>query len=187
MIGRMIRSAKMKLTTPPKLMPPFHSTAASGTLPIEQTKAATATSGPMSGPHTFDAERVVGEEQVLPEGVRDPRRGRAGDEQADRDVAQHRRPLHHEVVADRGEPVRAAQPLRGLNPRRRRTCPSPRGPPSSRRPRVRRARGASASSRGVSSRRKQHGEQHDHHRAADELGRGELPAEQQAEDQARVR
>src|SRR5213080_2539022 len=33
--GRMIRSAKMKLTTPPKLMPPFHSAAASGTLLIE--------------------------------------------------------------------------------------------------------------------------------------------------------
>ena len=34
----MIRSAKMNDTTPPKLMPPFQSTAASGTLPIEQTK-----------------------------------------------------------------------------------------------------------------------------------------------------
>jgi hypothetical protein len=29
----MIRSAKIKATTPPKLMPPFHSTAASGMLP----------------------------------------------------------------------------------------------------------------------------------------------------------
>ena len=34
----MIRSAKMNAITPPKLMPPFHSTAASGTFPIEQTK-----------------------------------------------------------------------------------------------------------------------------------------------------
>ena len=34
----MIKSAKMNEMTPPKLMPPFHSTAASGTLPIEQTK-----------------------------------------------------------------------------------------------------------------------------------------------------
>lgn len=32
------------------LMPPFHSTAASGALPIEQTKVTTATSGPMTGP-----------------------------------------------------------------------------------------------------------------------------------------
>ena len=40
----------MKRTTPPKLIPPFQSAAASGTLPIEQTKAATATSGPMIGP-----------------------------------------------------------------------------------------------------------------------------------------
>src|SRR2546421_6439823 len=45
-MGRMIRSAKMKLTTPPKLMPPLHKTAAKGTLPTEQTKLKTATSGP---------------------------------------------------------------------------------------------------------------------------------------------
>ena len=51
----MIRSAKMKEMTPPKLIPPFHSTAASGTLPIEQTKLTTATSGPTTGPQTFDS------------------------------------------------------------------------------------------------------------------------------------
>ena len=43
----------MKLTTPPKLMPPFHKTAASGTLPTEQTKLKMATSGPTSGPSIF--------------------------------------------------------------------------------------------------------------------------------------
>src|SRR5438105_15693497 len=48
-MGRMIRSAKMKLTTPPKLMPPLHRTAANGTLPTEQTKLKIATSGPTSG------------------------------------------------------------------------------------------------------------------------------------------
>src|SRR6476469_8229175 len=52
MIGRMISSAKMKLITPPKLIPPFHSTAASGTLPTEQTKLSAATTGPISGPQT---------------------------------------------------------------------------------------------------------------------------------------
>src|SRR6266540_3239598 len=52
-IGRTIRSAKMNATTPPKLMPPFHSTAASGTLPIEQTNETTATSGPTSGPQSL--------------------------------------------------------------------------------------------------------------------------------------
>ena len=46
----MIRSAKMNAITPPKLIPPFHSTAASGTLPIEHTNESTATSGPISGP-----------------------------------------------------------------------------------------------------------------------------------------
>src|SRR5215467_12877850 len=49
-MGRIIRSAKMKLTTPPKLMPPLHKTAASGTLPTEQTKLTIDTSGPTSGP-----------------------------------------------------------------------------------------------------------------------------------------
>src|SRR5437899_9327679 len=51
----MIRSAKMKAITPPKLMPPFHSTAASGTLPIEQTKDSIETTGPISGPQSADA------------------------------------------------------------------------------------------------------------------------------------
>lgn len=41
-------SAKMKATTPPKLMPPFHSAAASGTLPTEQTKLMMAMKGPMT-------------------------------------------------------------------------------------------------------------------------------------------
>ncbi len=49
----MIRSAKTKDTTPPKLMPPFHSTPASGTLPIEQTKLSTAMTGPTTGPQTL--------------------------------------------------------------------------------------------------------------------------------------
>src|SRR5205807_4959997 len=52
-MGRMIRSAKMKLTTPPKLIPPLHSTAASGTLPTEQTKLTTETNGPTRGPSIF--------------------------------------------------------------------------------------------------------------------------------------
>ena len=40
----------MNEITPPKLMPPFQSTAASGTLPIEQTNESIATNGPTSGP-----------------------------------------------------------------------------------------------------------------------------------------
>ncbi|CFR86420.1 Uncharacterised protein [Mycobacterium tuberculosis] len=44
----------MNAMTPPKLMPPFHSTAASGTLPIEQTNETMATMGPMIGPQTAD-------------------------------------------------------------------------------------------------------------------------------------
>ena len=46
------RSAKMKLITPPKLMPPFHSTTASGMLPTEHTNVSIAITGPMIGPQT---------------------------------------------------------------------------------------------------------------------------------------
>src|SRR5215208_4522252 len=52
-IGSTSRSAKMNASTPPKLIPPFQSTAASGTLPIEQTKLPMATSGPISGPQNL--------------------------------------------------------------------------------------------------------------------------------------
>ena len=41
-----MRSAKMKEITPPKEMPPFHSAAASGTLPMEHTKLTMAMNGP---------------------------------------------------------------------------------------------------------------------------------------------
>ena len=51
----MIRSAKMNASTPPKLIPPFHSTAASGTFPIEHTNESIATSGPISGPQIVDS------------------------------------------------------------------------------------------------------------------------------------
>jgi hypothetical protein len=49
-MGSTMRSAKMNAITPPKLIPPFQSTAAKGTLPIEQTNEKTATTGPISGP-----------------------------------------------------------------------------------------------------------------------------------------
>ena len=98
----MIRSAKMNAITPPKLIPPFHSTAASGTLPIEQTKLSTEMTGPISGPHSLAASGWPVEEQVLPERVGHPGADGPGDQQADDDVADDGGPLHHEDVADRG-------------------------------------------------------------------------------------
>src|SRR5437016_1106441 len=50
----MIRSAKTKAITPPKLMPPFQSTAASGTLPTEHTKLSREITGPIKGPQTWE-------------------------------------------------------------------------------------------------------------------------------------
>src|SRR6266498_2223269 len=109
-IGMMIRSAKMNDTTPPKLIPPFHSTAARGALPMEQTKVTTATSGADQRTPQLRGERVVGEEQVLPERLGDPGACGAGDEQADGQVTQDRRPFHDEVVADRGDSGRRREP-----------------------------------------------------------------------------
>src|SRR5260370_42652579 len=51
----MIRSAKTNAMTPPKLIPPFHSTAANGTLPTEQTKLNNEITGPISGPQTCES------------------------------------------------------------------------------------------------------------------------------------
>ena len=99
----MIRSAKMKLITPPKLIPPFHSTAASGTFPIEQTKEKMEITGPSSGPQILASSGCPVKNRCLPEAVGHPGGQCAGDEQPEHDVAQHRRPLHHEYVGDRGE------------------------------------------------------------------------------------
>ena len=70
----MIRSAKMNASTPPKLIPPFHSTAASGTFPIEQTKLSIATSGPIERPPELRQRRVVGRGRAAARTSRAPRR-----------------------------------------------------------------------------------------------------------------
>ena len=107
----MIRSAKMNATTPPKLMPPFHSTPASGTLPIEQTKLSMLTTGPISGPQTLASARVPDEEQVAPEAVRHPSRHGSGNEQTGHDVADDSGPFHYEDVGHRGDALPRAEAL----------------------------------------------------------------------------
>ena len=97
----MIRSAKMNEITPPKLMPPFHRTRRQRHVADRADEGGHARrAGPMIGPQILAAQWVAGEEQVLPEAVGYPGRGGAGDQQTDDQVAQHRRPLHDEVVAD---------------------------------------------------------------------------------------
>src|SRR5467141_2674559 len=102
-IGMTIRSAKMKATTPPKLMPPFHSTAASGMLPTEHTKEITATSGPTIGPQSVASTGCPVRKDGLPERIRHPGRERARDQQPADDVEPDRGPIHHEILANRGE------------------------------------------------------------------------------------
>src|SRR5579871_6764099 len=68
-IGSTIRSAKMNAITPPKLMPPFQSTAASGMLPTEQTNDSTAIIGPSTGPQNlahsgWDVRKIFGHQSI---------------------------------------------------------------------------------------------------------------------------
>ena len=76
----MIRSAKMNATTPPKLIPPFQSTTASGTLPTEQHEADDRDQRADERAPDRRSAGVAGEEQPLPERVRDPRADRARDQ-----------------------------------------------------------------------------------------------------------
>jgi len=81
-IGMMSRSAKTKLITPPKLIPPFHSTTASGMLPTEQTKLSIAIIGPTSGPQTVfsagwfvrnsDCQKLFGTQAASAPAMRNP-------------------------------------------------------------------------------------------------------------------
>ena len=105
----MMRSAKRKAMTPPKEMPPFHRTAARGTLPTEQTKERTATRGPINGPPEPRQQRMPGEEEAGPPGLRHPGGEAAGDEQAAGDVGPQRVPVHPEVVAGGGDAFGAGE------------------------------------------------------------------------------
>ena len=84
----------MKASTPPKLIPPFQSTAASGTFPIEQTKLSIATAGPVSGPQNL-ANVGVEERPCQNESLAPPRREGAGDELPGRRRCRGRRQPSH--------------------------------------------------------------------------------------------
>ena len=102
MIGSTIRSAKMKAITPANEIPPDHSTAASGTFPIEQTKLSTAMIGPAI---TFSIVlnrrgRVLDEEEV--EEVVAEEADESGEEEPDGDLLPQHPPVAAEVVGDVG-------------------------------------------------------------------------------------
>src|SRR5258705_13735061 len=90
-------------------MPPFHSTAARGTLPIEQTNETIATMGPMIGPHSADSvgwsvmkkfrQNDSGTHAAMAPAMNNPRMR-----------SQDRRPLHDKHVRHRGEAPRGTDP-----------------------------------------------------------------------------
>jgi hypothetical protein len=157
-------------------MPAFQSTAASGTLPIEQTKERTATTGPTSGPQNFAKVSLPEKKNASHHEFGHPGGERAGDEEAADDVLPDRRPIHDEGMADGGEALaraqalpdgaavdrhvhlgvalhRAKQSAPGLLTRLLDEAPAQKAPEEER-------------------------EDDDHERPADELSEGELPAEQ---------
>ena len=176
----MIRSAKMKARTPPKLMPPFQSTAASGTLPIEQTKLSIATGGPDQRPPELRERRMVLEEER-------PARSESGTQAASapaisrppNDVAPDGGPVHDEVVRGRGEARRASGAAARASPvpptdMSISACPSiePRRPLSA-------SRACLVDEPLLQEDTEGERQQDDHQRPADELAEHELPAEQE--------
>src|SRR5713101_4914716 len=101
-LGSTIRSARMKATTPPKLIPPFQSIAASGIFPTEQTNDTIATKGPIIGPQNFARIGCVTKKNE-PETIGYPYRQRSRQEEPHRNIKPNRRPVHHEVMTDRGQ------------------------------------------------------------------------------------
>ena len=81
-IGSTIRSAKMKAITPPKLMPPFQKTAASGTFPIEGDERDDGDEWTDQRAPYLGERRMIDEEERLPEGVRHSGGECARDQQA---------------------------------------------------------------------------------------------------------
>ena len=171
----------MNAITPAKQIPPDHSTAASGTLPTEQTKLRTAISGPT---RTFSIVRTrarrVGDEEAVEEVVAE-QADEAGEQEADRDLLPEHLPVAAEVVGDVGPGVErgAAARARAARSPRRVVLVAGVGLP-----------GRARAPRCLEPRRDEQPQQHRHQRdqddAADELGERELPADQHPEDQARA-
>jgi len=91
----------MNAITPPKLMPPFQRTAASGMFPTEHTNEMIATSGPAIGPQNDASSGCSTRKKRLPKRVRHPRSHCAGNQQAANDVEPDCGPIHHKIMADR--------------------------------------------------------------------------------------
>ena len=149
----------------------------SGTLPIEQTKLSTEITGPMSGSHSLAASGWLVRNRCCRKELGTQAATAPGDQQADDRDADDGGPLHDEDVADRGVAVAAEQPV----------APAAAGGGAH----VHRGVAFHRSGKALTSLLAGGGDetladedperechQHDHDRAAGELGQGELPAQQ---------
>ena len=108
----MIRSAKMNAMTPPKEMPPFHSAAARGTLPMEQTKLMMAMNGPTTAFSRLVQKPCPRDEDRLPHRCRHQDGQEAGDHVADDQLAPQHGQVGHGVGGAVGPTGTRAQPCR---------------------------------------------------------------------------
>src|ERR1700737_4645630 len=104
-IGSTIRSAKMKAMTPPKLMPLFHNTAASGMFADRADERDDRDQRADQRSPELGQEWMVGQEEALPKLLRHPCCQCAGDQKPANDVDPDRGPIHHEIMSDRGAPL----------------------------------------------------------------------------------
>lgn len=176
----------MNAMTPPKLIPPVPQHRGQRDVADRAHEGHDRHDGAHERTPQRRPDRVIHQKEALPELLGNPRRDGPRDQQAQDKVAQDRPPLHHEHVRDRGEAGRGKQP-----------------PPERAFSFDRHVHGGMAFHRsgdplcGLIAGRvdepraheqpEQGGEHHDHQRAADEFGGGELPAHQQRQDDAQLR
>ena len=101
----------MNAITPANEIPPDHSTAASGTLPTEQTKLSTAISGPTTTFQSVGSRPECARQEQAVEEVVAEQRDEAREQEAERDLLPEHLPVAAEVVGDVRPGVRGAQPL----------------------------------------------------------------------------
>ncbi len=169
----------MNAITPAKLMPPDHSTAASGMFPTEQTKLSTAISGPMSAPQTVCTSGGAPVRNRLLKTLVPSCATKPASTKPRRDLLVEHLPVAAEVVRDVRPGVDRRQ---ALTPAQRRAGHVVLVPAVGRE-RVR-ARLLLQPRRDEQPQHQRH--QDDHHEAAEVLGERELPAEQHPQHQAEL-
>ena len=183
----MMRSAKMNATTPPKLIPPFHSTAAKRDVADRADEAEQAHHRADERPphlgHAPDGRRrrSAARSSTAPTPPSAPATSRPMT--MSRITAAHSMTKMWEIEVTASADRSRRQMLPGAWDG---SCPWRRGPPWTRPPPSAAWAGPPRGSVRAGRARNHSGQEDDHHRSADELGQCELPPEEQGEDDAEL-